>query len=47
MKNEEMNTTLLKERLSVLRYLFPKTKKVEGEIKYIINLLTLEERNAV
>lgn len=47
MKRDEFNYTLLKERLSGLLFLKPRTKedkkKINGEIEYIRNLLISEE----
>lgn len=47
MRREEFNRTLLKERLTALRFLKTTDKKeqknIEGEIKYINNLLMSEE----
>lgn len=43
MKRNEFNHTLLKERLTVLKFLKTNDKKVVGEIKYIENLLMVEK----
>jgi len=47
LKRDEFNYTLLKERLTVLKFLKTTKKKVIEEIKYIENLLVSEERNVL
>ena len=43
MKRDEFNYTLLKERLTALKFLENKGKKEIGEIKYLEELLNAEE----